>query len=62
MGKDVFYARGFLGQYIVAVPSLSLVFVRLGQKENPSSSENNDYLLTDNLKFFIEQVILDFNN
>jgi CubicO group peptidase (beta-lactamase class C family) len=62
MGKDVFYARGFLGQYIVVVPSLNLVFVRLGQKENPSSSENNDYLLTDNLKFFIEQVILDFNN
>ena len=62
MGKDVFYARGFLGQYIVVVPSLNLVFVRLGQKENPSSSENNEYLLTDNLKFFIEQVILDFNN
>ena len=61
MGEDVFYARGFLGQYIVVIPRLNLVFVRLGQKEDPSSSEDNDYLLTNNLKFFIEQVIIDFN-
>ncbi len=61
MEEDVFYARGFLGQYIVVIPGLNLVFVRLGQKEDPSSSEDNDYLLTNNLKFFIEQVIIDFN-
>ena len=59
--KDVFYARGFLGQYIVVIPDLNLVFVRLGMYENEKSSLKNDYMLTDNLKFFIEQVIFDFS-
>lgn len=59
--KEVFYARGFLGQYIVVVPDLNLVFVRLGMSENEKSELKNDYMLTDNLKFFIEQVILDFS-
>tara|TARA_B100000902_G_C27281153_1_gene901852 strand:- start:155 stop:1336 length:1182 start_codon:yes stop_codon:yes gene_type:complete len=61
MTKDVFYARGFLGQYIVVIPDLNLVFVRLGRKEDPASSYDNEYLLTNGLKFFVEQVILDFN-
>ena len=54
--KDVIYARGFLGQYIVIIPELNLVFVRLGMKENEKGDENN-YMLTNNLKFFVEQVI-----
>ena len=55
--KNIFYARGFNGQYIVVVPDLNLVFVRLGMRENEKSSFDNDYMLTDNLKFFVEEVI-----
>ena len=59
-GKKIIYARGFLGQYIVIIPELNIVFVRLGRHENDKSELNNDYMLTDNLKFFIETVINDF--
>jgi CubicO group peptidase (beta-lactamase class C family) len=31
-GVDVFYARGIKGQYIICVPSLDMVIVRLGHK------------------------------
>ncbi len=58
---DVFYARGFLGQYIVAIPDLNLVFVRLGKSED-NASNNNDFLLTNSLSFYIEQVILEFKH
>ena len=58
---DVFYARGFLGQYIVVIPDLDLVFVRLGEAED-AGSYNNDFLLTNSLSFYIEQVILDFKH
>ena len=34
LGREVFYARGFLGQYVVVIPDISVVFVRLGKKEN----------------------------
>ncbi len=61
LDKDVFYARGFLGQYIVVIPEMDLVFVRLGKKENDKSAKKNDYLMTDNLLFFIEQVILEYS-
>ena len=60
-GKDIVYARGFNGQYIVIIPDLDLVFVRLGLFEDEKSSENNKYSLTDNLKFFIKQVIKEFS-
>ena len=59
-GKKIIYARGFLGQYIVIIPEINIVFVRLGRHENDKSETNNDYMLTDNLKFFIETVINDF--
>jgi len=57
LGREVFYARGFLGQFIVVVPSLDLVFVRLGKKDDPRTEFKNKYRLTDNLLFFIEFVI-----
>ena len=62
LDRRVFYAKGFLGQYIVVVPDLNLVFVRLGRGEGPDDSYNNEYLLTNNLEFFIEQVIVGFSN
>ena len=57
----IIYARGFNGQYVVVIPELDLVFVRLGLKENEKSVKNNDFKMSDNLKFFVEQVIKDYS-
>ena len=61
LDKPVVYARGFNGQYIVVVPDLDLVCVRLGLSENEKSENNNNYKLTDNLKFFTEEVIKEYS-
>ena len=34
LNKDIIFARGFLGQYIVVIPEINVVFVRLGEMEN----------------------------
>ncbi|MFN6943640.1 MAG: serine hydrolase domain-containing protein [Cytophagaceae bacterium] len=46
---DVFYARGILGQYVIAVPSEDLIIVRLGHKRgNPVGKHYDDvYLMID---------------
>jgi CubicO group peptidase (beta-lactamase class C family) len=33
--KEVFYARGILGQYIICIPSKQIVIVRLGKLTSP---------------------------
>ena len=61
LNKEVFYARGFLGQYIVVIPEINVVFVRLGKKEDDKSSKKNDYMMTDDFKFFTEQIIKNYS-
>lgn len=36
-GHDIFYARGILGQYIIAIPDLKMIVVRLGGKREAVS-------------------------
>lgn len=39
-GHYVFYARGILGQYVIAVPDMKMVIVRLGKKRLPNDSDD----------------------
>lgn len=39
-GHHVFYARGILGQYVLVVPDLDMVVVRLGKKRLPDASDD----------------------
>jgi len=48
-GVSFHYARGILGQYIVAVPQWNLVFVRLGKKRDPI---RNAIIPSDLLEYF----------
>jgi CubicO group peptidase (beta-lactamase class C family) len=32
--QNIFYARGILGQYIICIPALNMVVVRLGEKRD----------------------------
>ena len=59
--KEIIYARGFMGQYIVIIPELDLVFVRLGKNEKPESAFKNEYQITENLLLFTKQIIKDFS-
>ena len=38
-GFEVFYMRGFLGQYVAIVPDKNIIVVRLGKKEEKSGGE-----------------------
>lgn len=37
-GHHIFYARGILGQYILCIPDLDMIVVRLGEKRLPSDA------------------------
>jgi len=39
-GHHIFYARGILGQYVIAIPDLDMIVVRLGEKRLPGDSDN----------------------
>lgn len=39
-GHHIFYARGILGQYVIVVPDLDMVIVRLGKKRLPNDSDD----------------------
>ncbi|MFN5345778.1 MAG: serine hydrolase domain-containing protein [Bacteroidota bacterium] len=52
-GKQVFYCRGILGQYICVIPDENIVFVRLGRKRG---EKNADGTLTD-LPLYVEEVL-----
>lgn len=55
-GTPVFTMRGFLGQYIVAIPEKQLTFVRLGERRYPKKDGKHpaDFL------FMIEEVMRQF--
>jgi CubicO group peptidase (beta-lactamase class C family) len=46
-GKEIFYARGILGQYVICVPELNMIVVRLGHKriKNPSDDHPSDMFI-----------------
>ncbi len=39
-GHHIFYARGILGQYVIVIPDLDMVVVRLGKKRLPNDSDD----------------------
>jgi CubicO group peptidase (beta-lactamase class C family) len=46
-GRDIFYARGILGQYVICVPDMNMIVVRLGHKriKNPSDDHPSDMFI-----------------
>ena len=62
LNKKIIYARGYLGQYIVIIPEIDVVFVRLGEKDfNNDGTFDNKYYLSSELLNLIEQVIIKYN-
>jgi CubicO group peptidase (beta-lactamase class C family) len=39
-GHHIFYARGILGQYVLMIPDLNMIVVRLGSKRLPNDSDD----------------------
>ena len=40
-GKDVFYMRGHLGQYVIVIPEDNLIITRLGHRSTPTEGDNH---------------------
>jgi CubicO group peptidase (beta-lactamase class C family) len=38
-GHHIFYARGILGQYVIVIPDMKMIIVRLGSKRLPGDSD-----------------------
>ena len=60
LNHTIYYARGFLGQYIVFIPDLNIVFVRLGRTEDDFEDIKN-FRLTNSLDLIVRMVIKDFS-
>ena len=54
-GFDVFYMRGFLGQYVAVVPDKNIIVVRLGKKEEKIQAGN--FSPPDSFVFFMNEVL-----
>lgn len=57
-GYAVFYARGILGQYIISIPKLNLVVVRLGHKR--SEVKENFHVI--DVLLYIDEVLKMYDN
>ena len=57
-GMDIFYARGILGQYVIAIPEMNLIFVRLGHKRG---EKDDDGQLLD-LPVYIGEIVKMYGN
>jgi CubicO group peptidase (beta-lactamase class C family) len=44
LGKDVFYARGLNGQYVICLPKKNTILVRLGEKRESSGNHPPDVM------------------
>ena len=60
LNHTIYYARGFLGQYIVFIPDLNIVFVLLGRTEDDFEDIKN-FRLTNSLDLIVRMVIKDFS-
>jgi len=38
-GHEIFYARGILGQYVIVIPDMNIIFVRLGHKRGEKGTD-----------------------
>ena len=42
MGKEIFYMRGILGQYVITIPEDDVIIVRLGhRREKPVAKKSH---------------------
>jgi len=55
---DVFYMRGFKGQYVAVVPDKNIIVVRLGRNEERSSVGNDDPPFS--FKLFMNEVLINY--
>ena len=44
LDKDIFYARGLNGQYVICFPQKDLIIVRIGEKRESSGNHPTDLL------------------